>query len=48
MGIMEPGNLAIRRLLSRIAPRATTSSEDGLIVVSIPLQDLVAEPDARH
>ena len=45
IGIMEPGNLAVRRLVNRIAPRATTSSEDGMIVVSIPLEDLAAEPD---
>jgi GNAT superfamily N-acetyltransferase len=47
IGIMEPDNLAIRRLVSRIAPGATTRSEDGMIVVSIPLKDLAAEPDAR-
>lgn len=37
IGIMEPGNLAIRRLVSRIAPDAAARSEDGMIVVSIPL-----------
>jgi hypothetical protein len=40
-------DLAIRRLVSRIAPGAATRSEDGMIVVSIPLRDLAAEPDAR-
>jgi hypothetical protein len=43
---MEPGKLAIRRLINRIAPQATTRSEDGMIVVSIPLEDLAAEPGA--
>jgi GNAT superfamily N-acetyltransferase len=47
MGIMEPGNLAVCRLVSKVAPRATTRAEDGMIVVSIPLQDLAAGPDAR-
>lgn len=47
IGIMEPGNLAIRRLVSRIAPGATTRSEDGMIVVSVLLKDLAAEPGAR-
>ena len=46
IGIMEPDNLAIRRLVSLIAPDATTRSEDGMIVVSIPLKDLAAEPGA--
>ena len=47
IGIMEPGNLAIRRLVSRIAPGAATRSEDGMIVVSIPLKDLAGQADAR-
>jgi len=47
IGIMEPDNLAIRRLVSRIAPGAATRSEGGMIVVSIPLKDLAAEPDVR-
>jgi len=46
IGIMEPGNLAIRRLVSRIAPGAAARSEDGMIVVSIPLKDLAAEAGA--
>jgi hypothetical protein len=40
-------NLAVRRLVNRIAPDPTARSEDGMIVVSIPLKDLAAEPDAR-
>jgi GNAT superfamily N-acetyltransferase len=47
IGIMEPGNLAIRRLVSRIAPGAATRSKGGMIVVSIPLKDPAVEPDAR-
>ena len=46
IGIMEPGNLAIRRLVSRIAPDATTRIEDGMIVVSVPLANLTAGPVA--
>ena len=40
IGIMELDNLSIRRLVNRIAPDATTRSEDGMIVVSVPLADL--------
>ena len=47
IGIMEPDNFAIRRLANRIAPGATTRSEDGMIIVSVPLTELAAEPDAR-
>ena len=47
IGIMEPDNLAIRRLVNRIAPGATTCSEDGMLIVTVPLTDLAAEPDAR-
>jgi GNAT superfamily N-acetyltransferase len=47
IGIMEPDNLAIRRLVNRIAPGATTRSEDGMLIVTVPLTDLAAEPDAR-
>jgi RimJ/RimL family protein N-acetyltransferase len=47
VGITEPGNLAVRRLIKRIAPDATTRSEGGMIVVSIPLRDLAAGPGAR-
>jgi GNAT superfamily N-acetyltransferase len=47
VGIMEPDNLAIRRLVNRIAPGATTRSEDGMIIVTVQLTDLAAEPDAR-
>jgi RimJ/RimL family protein N-acetyltransferase len=37
VGIMEPGNAAVRRLIHRVAPHATSRWEDGLVVVSIPL-----------
>jgi GNAT superfamily N-acetyltransferase len=47
IGIMEPDNLAIRRLVNRIAPGATTRSDDGMIIVTVQLTDLAAEPDAR-
>ena len=47
IGIMEPDNLAIRRLVDRIAPGATTRSEDGMLIVTVPLTGLPAEPDAR-
>jgi GNAT superfamily N-acetyltransferase len=47
IGIMEPDNLAIRRLVNRIVPDATTRSEDGMLIVSVPLTDLAAGPDVR-
>lgn len=47
IGIMEADNLAIRRLVSRVAPDAATRAEDGTIIVSIPLKGLTAEPDVR-
>jgi GNAT superfamily N-acetyltransferase len=47
IGIIEPGNFAIRRLVNRIVPDAVTRSEDGMIVVSVPLTNLVAELHAR-
>ena len=37
IGYTEPDNIAIRRLVSKVAPQAATSSEDGMIVVRIPL-----------
>jgi GNAT superfamily N-acetyltransferase len=37
IGYMEPDNIAIRRLVSKVAPQATTRSEEGMIVVRIPL-----------
>ena len=46
-GSSEPDNFAIRPLVNRIAPGATTRSEDGMIIVSVPLTELAAEPDAR-
>jgi RimJ/RimL family protein N-acetyltransferase len=39
IGIMEPGNSAIRRLLDRVAPQATARFEDGMIVASVPLAE---------
>jgi hypothetical protein len=36
---MESGNGAIRRLIGRIAPEATTRFEDGMVVVSVPLPE---------
>jgi GNAT superfamily N-acetyltransferase len=46
VGIMEPGNGAIRRLLGRVAPQATTRLEDGMVVVSVPLAEWAATADA--
>jgi len=37
IGIMEPDNLAVRRLVGRVAPGAAARFEDGMIVVSVPL-----------
>jgi len=48
IGIIEPANFAIRRLVDRVAPGATTRAEDGMIVVSIPLPDLAAAPSASY
>src|SRR5512135_3134545 len=42
VAIMEPGNTAIRRLLRRVAPHATSRLEDGMIVLSVPLADRTA------
>jgi GNAT superfamily N-acetyltransferase len=39
IGILEPGNLAIRRLVNRVAPGAVARFEDGMIIVSVPLPD---------
>jgi GNAT superfamily N-acetyltransferase len=47
IGIMEPGNLAVRRLVNRVAPNAAARSEDGMIVVSVPLAGWATDPDAR-
>ncbi len=44
VGITEPGNPGIRRLVSRIAPDAATRIEDGMIVVSVPLANLATGP----
>jgi GNAT superfamily N-acetyltransferase len=47
IGIMEPGNLVVRRLVNRVAPNAPVRSQDGMIVVSVPLAGWATEPDAR-
>jgi GNAT superfamily N-acetyltransferase len=47
IGIMEPDNLAIRRLLKRVAPGAATRFEDGMIVLSVPLPDWAGAQAAR-
>lgn len=47
IGIMEPDNLAIRRLFGRVAPGAVARFEDGMIVVSVPLPDWVDAQEAR-
>jgi GNAT superfamily N-acetyltransferase len=47
IGIMEPDNLAIRRLVKRVAPGAATRFEDGMIVLSIPLPDWAGAQAAR-
>jgi GNAT superfamily N-acetyltransferase len=46
VGIMESGNGAIRRLIGRVAPQATTRFEDGMVVVSVPLVEWVAASGA--
>jgi GNAT superfamily N-acetyltransferase len=47
IGIMEPGNLAIRRLVDRVAPGAVARFEDGMIVVGVPLPDGAGAPGVR-
>jgi GNAT superfamily N-acetyltransferase len=47
VGIMESGNGAIRRLIGRVAPQATTRFEDGMVVVSVPLAEWAATAWAR-
>lgn len=47
IGIMEPGNLAIRRLVDRVAPAAVVRFEDGMIVVSVPLPEWAGAQEAR-
>jgi GNAT superfamily N-acetyltransferase len=46
IGIMEPGNLAVRRLVGRVAPGSAARFEDGMIVVSVPLPDWAAAQSA--
>jgi GNAT superfamily N-acetyltransferase len=47
IGIMEPDNLTIRRLVGRVAPGAEARFEDGMIVVSVPLPDWADAQGAR-
>jgi GNAT superfamily N-acetyltransferase len=47
IGVMEPDNLAIRRLVKRVAPGAAARFEDGMIVVSVPLPDWAGAQAAR-
>jgi len=47
IGIMEPDNLAIRRLVGRVAPGAAARFEDGMIVVTVPLPDWADTEGAR-
>jgi RimJ/RimL family protein N-acetyltransferase len=37
IGIIEPGNRGVRRLIDRVAPCHSIHSSDGLLVVEIPL-----------
>jgi GNAT superfamily N-acetyltransferase len=37
VGIVEPGNLAVRRMIERVAPDATMRVEDDVLVVTIPV-----------
>jgi hypothetical protein len=46
IGIMEAGNVAIRRLLARIAPHARIRLEHDMVVLSVPLADWAAEKQA--
>lgn len=45
IGIIEPGNQAMRRLVAKVAPEAATGHEDGMIVARIPL---AGGPDGKH
>jgi GNAT superfamily N-acetyltransferase len=47
IGIMEPDNLAVRRLVERVAPGAVARFEDGMIVVSVPLPGWAGAQGAR-
>jgi GNAT superfamily N-acetyltransferase len=37
IGFVEPGNIAVRRMIRRVAPHHTVREEDGAMVVVIPL-----------
>ena len=45
IGIMEAGNVAIRRLLARVAPHARIRLEDDMVVLSVPLAHWAAEQE---
>jgi GNAT superfamily N-acetyltransferase len=53
IGIVEPGNLAVRRMIGRVAPRHRVRAEDGVLVITVqvacnePRDDPVAGPH-RH
>jgi L-amino acid N-acyltransferase YncA len=47
IGIMEPDNLAIRRLVERVAPGVVARFEDGMVVLSVPLPDWAGAQGAR-
>jgi GNAT superfamily N-acetyltransferase len=37
VGIVEPGNVAVRRMIERVVPSATTRYEAGELVISMPV-----------
>jgi GNAT superfamily N-acetyltransferase len=37
VGIVEPGNVTVRRMIDRVAPRHSVRAEDGVQVISVPL-----------
>ncbi|TDW93445.1 acetyltransferase (GNAT) family protein [Kribbella pratensis] len=37
IGIVEPGNLAVRRMIQRIAPQYSIRAEADVLVISVPL-----------
>jgi hypothetical protein len=37
VGIVEPGNVAVRRMIERVVPNATTRYEAGELVISMPV-----------
>jgi GNAT superfamily N-acetyltransferase len=47
VGIAEPGNGAVRRLIQRVALHAVSRAEDGVIIISVPLPIDSADPTNR-